>query len=191
MRLVKRLPGPRTRRSACEIAVSALRVARTEVESSETEAMPLVRARRACPITLRPARVRPRSRSASEVAGMTRPRTLRMRCTRSMPRSRSPPSSAIAAARRRLPTGCPRVAPRSAGRRCCNSAAAVDSASASAIKQLRRSPTGGMPSRARRMPEDPPSSAIETMAVRSTPAPFSPRRAVAIPVPPPSTTMRR
>ena len=153
--------------------------------------MPRVRASAAWPITLTPPRVRPRRRNASDVAGITRPRTWRIRWTRSMPRSRSPSSSAIAAAKRRFPTGWPRVAPRSAGRRCWRSAPAVDSASASAIKQLRRSPTGGIPSCSRRIPEEPPSSASETIAVSATPSRLRPRSAVAIPVPPPSTTTRR
>ena len=54
----------------------------------------------------------------------------------------------------------------------------VGSASASAVMQLRMSPTGAMPSSSRSLPEEPPSSATVTIAVRLLVACLSPRNSV-------------
>ena len=64
------------------------------------------------------------------------------------------------------------------------------SASASATMQLRMSPTAGMPSSARSLPDEPPSSATVTTAVRLEVCSFSPRSSVDRPVPPPIATIR-
>ena len=67
----------------------------------------------------------------------------------------------------------------------------VGSASASAVMQLRMSPTGAMPSSSRSLPDEPPSSATVTIAVRLLVACLSPRSRVDWPVPPPMATIRR
>ena len=64
------------------------------------------------------------------------------------------------------------------------------SASASAAMQLRMSPTGGMPSSSRSAPDEPPSSATVTIAVRLPVCSLRPRRRVDRPVPPPIATIR-
>ncbi len=64
------------------------------------------------------------------------------------------------------------------------------SASASATMQLRMSPTGGSPSCVRSLPDDPPSSATVTTAVRLLVCSLRPRSRVDSPVPPPSATTR-
>ena len=64
------------------------------------------------------------------------------------------------------------------------------SASASAAMQLRMSPTGGMPSSSRSTPDEPPSSATVTTAVRLLVCSLRPRRSVDRPVPPPIATIR-
>ena len=57
--------------------------------------------------------------------------------------------------------------------------------------QLRMSPTGGIPSSVRRTPDEPPSSATVTIAVRLLVCSLSPRRSVDRPVPPPIATIAR
>ena len=64
------------------------------------------------------------------------------------------------------------------------------SASARAAMQLRMSPTGGIPSSSRRTPDEPPSSATVTIAVRLLVCSLRPRRSVDRPVPPPIATTR-
>ncbi len=56
--------------------------------------------------------------------------------------------------------------------------------------QLRMSPTGGIPSSVRSTPDDPPSSATVTTAVRLLVCSLSPRSSVDSPVPPPIATIR-
>ena len=65
---------------------------------------------------------------------------------------------------------------RSRGNRYWSSSFMSGSASASAAMQLRMSPTGGMPSSWRRTPDDPPSSATVTTAVRLLVCSLRPRR---------------
>ena len=64
------------------------------------------------------------------------------------------------------------------------------SASARAAMQLRMSPTGGIPRLSRRTPDEPPSSATVTTAVRLLVCSLSPRRSADRPVPPPMATIR-
>ena len=64
------------------------------------------------------------------------------------------------------------------------------SASASAAMQLRMSPTGGIPRLVRSTPDEPPSSATVTTAVRLLVCSLSPRRRADRPVPPPIATIR-
>ena len=56
--------------------------------------------------------------------------------------------------------------------------------------QLRMSPTAGMPSSSRSAPDEPPSSATVTIAVRLAVCSFRPRRSAERPVPPPIATIR-
>src|SRR4029079_10164632 len=63
------------------------------------------------------------------------------------------------------------------------------SASARAAMQLRMSPTGGIPSSSRSAPDEPPSSATVTIAVRLLVCSFRPRSSVDRPVPPPMATI--
>ena len=63
------------------------------------------------------------------------------------------------------------------------------SASASAAMQLRMSPTGGIASSSRSTPDDPPSSATVTTAVRLLVTSLRPRSRVDMPVPPPIVTI--
>ena len=78
----------------------------------------------------------------------------------------------------------------STGNRYWSSSLISGSASASAAMQLRMSPTGGMPSSVRNTPDEPPSSATVTIAVRLLVCSLSPRRSVDRPVPPPIATTR-
>ena len=55
--------------------------------------------------------------------------------------------------------------------------------------QFRMSPTGGIPSSSRRAPDEPPSSATVTIAVRLLVCSFIPRRNAERPVPPPIATI--
>ena len=80
--------------------------------------------------------------------------------------------------------------PRSRGKRYRRSSLISGSASASAAMQLRMSPTGGMPSSSRSTPDEPPSSATVTIAVRLLVCSLSPRSSVDRPVPPPIATIR-
>ena len=56
--------------------------------------------------------------------------------------------------------------------------------------QLRMSPTGGIPSSVRSTPDEPPSSATVTIAVRLLVCSLRPRSSVDRPVPPPIATIR-
>ena len=56
--------------------------------------------------------------------------------------------------------------------------------------QFRMSPTGGIPSDSRNAPDEPPSSATVTIAVRLLVCCFSPRSRFESPVPPPIATIR-
>ena len=56
--------------------------------------------------------------------------------------------------------------------------------------QLRMSPIGGIPSSSRSLPDEPPSSATVTTAVRLLVCSLRPRSSVERPVPPPIATMR-
>ena len=56
--------------------------------------------------------------------------------------------------------------------------------------QLRMSPTAGIPSSVRSTPDEPPSSATVTTAVRFDVCSLRPRRSADRPVPPPIATMR-
>ena len=129
------------------------------------------------------------------------PRTARTRFIRRTPSSKSPPSSAVIAARSMFPTAWPPRLPgsvstsplssrRNPGNRYPSSSLMSGSASASAAMQLRMSPTGGMPSSSRSAPDDPPSSATVTIAVRLLECSLRPRRRLDRPVPPPMATIR-
>ena len=117
------------------------------------------------------------------------------RCPR--PRARGPtsataasnePTTSVSAARKMLPKAWPASSPRS--KRCRKSRFMSDSSSASAIRQLRMSPGGGIASSRRRRPLEPPSSVSVTIAVICAPVSLSPRSSVERPVPPPRQTMR-
>ena len=73
--------------------------------------------------------------------------------------------------------------PSAAGKRYWSSSLMSGSASASAAMQLRMSPTGGMPSSWRRTPDEPPSSATVTTAVRLLVCSLRPRSSVDRPGP--------
>ena len=117
---------------------------------------------------------------------------------RRTPSSKSPPSMAVIAASSRLPTAWPArpgpsaedVSASASGNRYWSSSFISGSASARAAMQLRMSPTGGIPSSVRRTPDEPPSSATVTTAVRLLVCSLRPRRSVDSPVPPPIATMR-
>src|SRR3989344_2236618 len=64
----------------------------------------------------------------------------------------------------------------------------VSGAFESATSAGRTEPGGSIPNSSRRILVDPPSSAIETMAVRFTGYSFNPESTVYVPVPPPITT---
>ena len=91
----------------------------------------------------------------------------------------------------RFPNECPsRPSAEPSGKRYWNSRVISGSASASAAMQLRRSPGGITPSSRRSRPDDPPSSATVTIAVRLSVYSFSPRSSTESPVPPPRQTIR-
>ena len=126
--------------------------------------------------------------------GTTCPRTARIRFIRRIPSSKSPSSTAVIAAISRFPSAWPArplVSPSiDSGKRYWRTSFINGSASASATMQLRMSPTGGMPSSVRRTPDEPPSSATVTIAVRLLVCSLRPRSRTDRPVPPPIATMR-
>ena len=77
------------------------------------------------------------------------------------------------------------VGPASPGKRYWSSSLISGSASASATRQLRMSPTAGTPSWSRSLPDEPPSSATVTIAVRLLVCSLRPRSRVDSPWPPP------
>ena len=173
----------------------------TSAGVSQTREMPLVRMISDCPWIDEPSPSSACSVSGVPDAGTTCPRTARIRLTWRTPSSKSPPSIAVIAAIRRLPTAWPASpdgsAPGSAGtpssvpgKRYWRTSFMSGSASASAAMQLRMSPTGGMPSYSRSTPDEPPSSATVTMAVRLLVCSLRPRSRVDRPVPPPMATIR-
>ena len=186
-------PGPRTIRSASAIAARASSQAATSAGVTQARSIPAVRVITDWPSTRRPSRVRAWSVSGVAAAGRTWPRTARTRFARRTPSSKSPPSSWVIAASRMFPTGCPPSGPPASGatsvgdpaNRCSSTSPTRFSASASAARQRRMSPTGGIPSSSRRTPDEPPSSATATIAVRLLVCSLSPRRIVDWPVPPP------
>ena len=126
------------------------------------------------------------SRILSAEEGMTFPRTFRTLLVASIAPSTSPRTS-INAAMNRLPKLWPDRFP-DPPKRWANSFSIRPSLSARATRQLRRSP-GAMISRSCRIrPDDPPSSATVTTAVRLYVFVFNPRSMTERPVPPPMTT---
>ena len=126
--------------------------------------------------------------------GTTWPRTARIRFISRTPSSKSPSSTAVIAAISRFPRAWPaspwRRRPSPLREAVLEDPLINGSASASATMQLRMSPTGGIPSSSRRTPDEPPSSATVTIAVRLLVCSFSPRSSADRPVPPPIATMR-
>src|SRR4051812_13935622 len=124
--------------------------------------------------------------------GSTRPRAPSSRPTQSRAATWSPSCSQRLTIRR-LPTTWPFISPVPA-KRCCRTFAQVSphsSSPQSAASAIRRSPGGRTPNSERSRPDDPPSSATVTTAVRST---GSRRRAdsdACNPCPPPSAVARR
>ena len=128
------------------------------------------------------------STTSSSVEGSTRPRTLST-CVDSRTACSKSPVTSESAAMKRLPKLWP-CRPPPSGKRYWKSRLIMDSSSASATRQLRRSPGGGMPMSRRSRPELPPSSAIVTTAVRLLVCDLSPRSRAARPLPPPTATTR-
>ena len=91
----------------------------------------------------------------------------------------------------RLPNEWPdSPSPDSGGKRYWNSRVISGSASATAAMQLRTSPGGITPMSCRSRPDEPPSSATVTTAVRLSVYSLRPRSRIDSPVPPPIATMR-
>src|SRR3989344_3140627 len=92
------------------------------------------------------------------------------------------------AVKNRLPKLWPPIAQLSSKRYSNNSRTSF-SLRASATRERRISPGGNVPNSSLILPVEPPSSAIETTAVRSTGYVFSPWSTLNVPVPPPIVTM--
>ncbi len=186
---VYRLPGPSTTRSALAMAETACGRARGGSGVSHTR-----RGSRSAAVTALSPLTRPPpsscacSTTSSRVDGSTRPRTLST-CVDSCTASSKSPVTSVSAAMKRLPKLWP-CSPPSSGNRYLKSRLMTDSSSASATRQLRRSPGGGMPMCRRSRPELPPSSAMVTTAVRLLVCALSPRSSAARPLPPPTATTR-
>ena len=189
MTLVYRLPGPSTTRSARAIAATACGTPRGASGVSHTR-----RGSRSAavmvlsPVTWPPSSSCACSTTSSSVDGSTRPRTLST-CVASRTACSKSPVTSESAAMKRLPKLCP-CRPPPSGNRYLKSWLIIDSSSASATRQLRRSPGGGMPMSRRSRPELPPSSAMVTTAVRLLVCDLRPRSRAARPLPPPTATTR-
>src|SRR5215475_10707578 len=198
--LVNHDPGPSTTTSASRTASTACAHAGAPGGSSRTlRTRPGVVAIEDCP---RMRRVRTgssgskRSTSAIRSSGTgligstlptapTSSATCSMAPTGSPERSRKPVSS-------RLPIGCPASAPLPPNRCCSRSAHCAwgSDVSASAVRAMRRSPGGSVPSSRRMRPDEPPSSATVTTAVRLAVSRRSADSDAESPCPPPSATAR-
>ena len=119
--------------------------------------------------------------------GITLPRTFKIWLVAARPASMLPSASAMAAIKR-LPKLCPARGEPSLKRNCIMRSIS-GSRSASATRQLRKSPGGIMPISLRRRPDEPPSSATVTTALQLLVIYFMPRKRVESPVPPPITVM--
>ena len=155
-------PG-RPRRSPRSASRAGAHVARARARPARCRAPRMIRD---WPATSVPSRRRAWSVSGVPEAGTTVPRTARTRFISRTASSKSPSSIAFIAAMRRLPTAWPARLPSSSPKRYWSSSPIAGSVSASATRQLRMSPTAGMPSCSRRRPVEPPSSATVTTAVR-------------------------
>ena len=139
------------------------------------------------PVTSVPSNMRARSWILARVEGITRPRTFKIWLVALRPAS-IPPSASAMAAIKRLPKQCPAKG-ESPLKRYCITRSIKGSRSARAVRQLRKSPGGMMPSSLRKRPEEPPSSAEVTTAVQLLVMYFMPRSSVERPVPPPTTVI--
>ena len=122
----------------------------------------------------------------SVVTGKTRPRIARIFPASSTAVSKLPVTFSSAEIKR-FPKLWPLSAP--SVKRYPNRCRNVDESSASATKAWRKSPGGSTPSSSRSIPVDPPSSAVETIAVKATGASRSACNTEKVPVPPPITTI--
>ena len=198
--LVNRLPGPRTMTSASAIAASASSRGRdVRRASSQTRSIPVVRGD---PATGR----RPRVPSRSRAWRMTRRRRdrhdlaahgedpvhladalLEVAALDGRQGRDQQVADGVAAEARRAGIDRSRSRPPGSGTGAARPISG--SASASATMQLRMSPTAGTPSCSRSSPDEPPSSATVTTAVRLLVCSLRPRSRVERPVPPPIATI--